>query len=299
MNATTQQPATKGQIRKIETVGKDAIASVLDEMNPTKVGAQRVLESDEFATAMRQAAETALASLLVTNKYADEEVESKYGYLSGYAPKSLAEQVKRIIELYPQLKDSKVVDPGELPKGAEGWFAAPNIWKENSLLTGTYNDSLRRVLEMIKTDRNGKFHNYREGQIGPDRLRQTTRAKAVFEKLSEEQGHPDILVIPAQFGIMHRGRSVRRAREVVMDQNQFGLGAFVTGIMLLTHPDRLKHYDDLWIDCAGDEYDDPVSGDRFGHAPFFEFRVGEVRFDAVWTDDVGDGYGSSSGFLPQ
>ena len=93
MNAITQIPATKGQIRQIETVGKDALALALEELSPTKVGAQRVLESDEFADAMRNAAHTALSSLLVTDKYADEETSSNYGYLSGYAPKPLAEQV--------------------------------------------------------------------------------------------------------------------------------------------------------------------------------------------------------------
>ena len=299
MNATTQKLATKAQIRKIETVGQDAIASVLDELNPTKAGAQRVLESDEFSSAMRQAAETALATLLVTDKYADEEVDSKYGYLSGYKPLPLTDQVARLKELYPQLKDAQVPEVGELPKGAEGWFAIPNIWKEDSLLIGTYNDSLRRVLEMVKSDRDGKFHNYRDGQIGPDRLRQTARCKAIFEKLSEDQGHPDILVIAAQFGLAHRGRSVRRAREVMLDQNQFGLGAFVTGIMVLTHPDRLKHYDDLWIDCAGDEYDVPDAGGRFDRAPCFKFYDGEVKFGTSWTDGASGFYGSASGFLSQ
>jgi hypothetical protein len=32
-----------------------------------------------------------------------------------------------------------------------------------------------------------------------------------------------------------------------MNANECGLGAFAIGIMLLTHPERLKHYDDLWI----------------------------------------------------
>jgi len=50
--------------------------------------------------------------------------------------------------------------------------------------------------------------------------------------------HHDILVVPAQFGLRHRGRSVRRVREV-MNANEFGLGVFAIGIMLLTHPERL------------------------------------------------------------
>jgi len=299
MNAITQKPATKGQIRQIETVGKDALASALEALNPTKDGAQRVLESDEFADAMRNAAHTTLSSLLVTDKYADEEVTSKYGYLSGYKPKPLAEQVTRLKELYPQLKDVEVPEQGELPAGAEGWFAIPNVWKEDSLLTGTYNDSVVQMLERVKKDRDGNFHNYREGQLGTDRLRQSARSEMAWKKISEAQGHPDILVIAAQFGLQHRGRSVRRAREVMVDQNQFGLGAFAVGIMILTHPDRLKHYDDLWIDCAGDEFDDPDADVRFDHAPCFLFSDGGVRFDTIWADDASGFYGSASGVLPQ
>jgi hypothetical protein len=214
-------------------------------------------------------------------------------------PKPLAEQVVRLKELHPQLKDVEVADSGELPAGAEGWFAIPNIWKADSILTGNYNDSVKRVLDLIKQDRNGKFHNYRDGQLGPERLRQSARAEATMLKLSEEQGHPDILVIACQFGITHRGRSVRRAREVMVDQNQFGLGAFAVGIMILTHPDRLKHYDDLWIDCAGDEFDDPGADVRFDHAPYFRFHGGKVKFGARWTDSAVDGYGSASGCLPK
>ena len=300
MNAITQKSATGGQIKQINRFGSDAIEKVIRELGLNNTGAQRVIENgDEFASAIRIAALASLKDLSVTDKYKNEEVKSTYGYLSGYQPKSLADQIARLKELYPQLKDAEVLEQGELPAGAEGWFAVPNVWKEDSLLTGTYNDSIVQMLARIKKDRNGNFHNYREGQIGTDRLRQSARAEAAWQKISADQGHADILVVACQFGITHRGRSVRRAREVMVDQGQFGLGSFAVGIMLLTHPDRLKHYDDLWIDCAGDEFDDPDVDGRFDHAPCFEFHGGEVKFEAVWSGSANDCYGSASGFVPQ
>jgi hypothetical protein len=105
-------------------------------------------------------------------------------------------------------------------------------------------------------------------------------------------------VVPAQFGIRHRGRSVRRAREV-MSANECGLGAFAIGIMILTHPERLSHYNDLWIDCAGDEFDDPDSGVRFDCAPCFEFDGDEVKFVTDYVVSASGSYGSASGFGPQ
>ena len=298
MNAITQQPATSGQIKQINRFGVDAIEKVLAEFGLDNPGAQRVIEhGDEFAEAIRTAALASLKDLSVSDKFKNEEVESTYGYLSGYKPKSITEQVARLKTLYPQFKDVTVADPGELPKGAEGWFAIPNIWKDSSLLSGSYNDNVVHVLDLIKQDCNGKFYNYRDGQLGPERLRQSARTEAAMRKLSEEQGHPNILVVPAQFGIHHRGRSVRRAREVFAS-NELGLGAFAIGIMLLTHPERLQHYDDLWIDCAGDEYA-PFTGGGFSCAPVFIFNDGQVKFGGRWVGGAHARYGSASAFVPQ
>ena len=119
----------------------------------------------------------------------------------------------------------------------------------------------------------------------------------MFQKFGKEQKDYDILVVPAQFGILHRGRSVRRAREV-MKANQFGLGAFAVGIMLLTHPERLQNYDDICIDCAGDEFSPGADGD-FSEAPIFHFDDGRVRFSTLWVSCAYDYYGSASGFVPQ
>ena len=154
-----------------------------------------------------------------------------------------------------------------------------------------------KVLDLIKKTRNGKFYNYREGQLGPKNLRQSEKSAKIFEKLGKEQKDHDILVIPAQFGILHRGRSVRRALEV-MNTNQFGLGAFAVGIMLLTHPERLQNYNDLYIDCAGDEFSPGADG-GFGSAPYFLFSGDGVEFGAHWVGYTDGYYGSASGFVSQ
>jgi hypothetical protein len=83
-----------------------------------------------------------------------------------------------------------------------------------------------------------------------------------------------------------------------MQVNEYGLGAFAVGIMLLTHPERLMNYDDLYVDCAGDEYAPEADGD-FSHAPFFRFDDDRVKFLAYWFGNARDNYGSASAFLPQ
>ncbi len=255
--------------------------------------AQRLNESPEFAAAIADA----IAKFSVTNQYADEERPSNYGYISGYKPRSITEQTNRLRELFPGIGyANEALAEQPLPQGAEGHFAMPR-W---DLIGKTYTAAAEIVWLKLKETRKGKFYNYRDGQLGPDRLRQSAKSAAMWERLGQAQEGNNLLVVPAQFGIRHRGRSVRRAREV-MSGVEFGLGMFAVGIMLLTHPERLQHYDDLWVDMAGDEYHDPqCSGAPFDHAPCFNFYDGRLRFGTVWSGRALGDYGSASGWsVPQ
>ena len=229
------------------------------------------------------------------NQFANEEVRSAYGYPRKHkGPKEIKEQIKALAKIFG-LDSSHALEYAnnlpQFPNGAEGWFAIPR-WEK---VAKTYNEAVERMLKAIASSR--KFTNYREGQLGLDRLRQSARSIEMWKKIGEiQQG--DILIVPGQFGMRHRGRSVRRAR-VLFQANEFGFGAFAAGCMLLTHPERLEKYEDLFIDCAGDEYDSPGSGVRFDGAPCFDFGDGEVGFDAYWVGHALDGYGSSSGWFPQ
>jgi hypothetical protein len=187
-----------------------------------------------------------------------------------------------------------------LPRNTECPFAIPNLWKPEGLpkiFGSTYSAAVQIILDKLSETHEGKFVNYCKGAIDEQHLCQSARTKKFFQELSEAQGNPDILLVPAQFGIRHRGRSVRRAREVFAS-NEFGLGAFAVGIMLLTHPERLQHYDDLWIDCAGDEFS-PAAGGAFSESPCFYFRGGRLQFVAHDVDDARGHYGSASGSSPQ
>jgi len=228
-------------------------------------------------------------------QFVDEEVSSSYAYPKGYkGPKPLGEQINALAKIFG-LDPSHALEfarnlPG-LPEGAEGWFAIPR-WEK---VARTYNEAVECILRAIVSER--KFTNYREGQLGPDRLRQSQRSIEMWQKIGETQ-QGDILIISGQLGLRHRGRSVRRAR-AVFQANEFGFGAFATGCMLLTHPERLEKWGDLFIDCAGDEYDYPGGVVRFGGAPYFSFGGGRVEFSTFWVSDA-DGYcGASSGFVPQ
>lgn len=297
MATSTPSKRTGGQEEKycrlIEDAAKRGAKLALGKVAADSVGWQRVLEhGDELKTAIAEVVVAKTRELSVSNQYADEEVESSYDYLSGHRkPKLIAEQVKCLREL-PELKDAtfdEKIAARPLPEGAEGWFAIPR-WQK---IAKTYGEAVQKVLAAIGSKR--KFYNYREGQLGPEYLCKHERSARMFEQIGKSQ-NGNIFVVPAQFGFCHRGKSVRRAREVFVP-NEFGLGAFSVGIMLLTHPERLAHYNNLWVDCAGDEFAPNADG-KFSFAPYFSFGVGGVGFGTHW---VGLAYaydGSSSAFLP-
>jgi hypothetical protein len=281
---------TDGQRKQYKRFVEDAAERALAEVGLDKDSIQKLIErGDEFQDRII----TGIRELSVSDEFADEEVESNYGYPNIYSVKGMTQQTNRLRELFPGIGYAAEELAGQPLLNSEGWFAIPR-WEK---IGRTYNEAVEKVLAKIKETRDGQFYNYREGELGPKYLRQHPRTVKMFQTLGDQQKGNDILVVPAQFGFLHRGRSVRRAREI-FGANEFGLGAFAVGIMLLTHPERLQAYEDLFIDCPGDEYALVADGD-FSHAPFFHFDDGEVEFGTGWFDDAYGHYGSASAFLSQ
>jgi len=238
------------------------------------------------------------------NQFAGEEVHSNYTYPPEYTRRPIGEQIEMIAKLFgldPQNAYAFARNLLELPEGAEGWYAVPSIDMVATKYFPTVEDPAERyckavnlVLEMIGKAR--RFTNYRKGQLTPGRLRQHVRTVDALAEIAKSQPG-DIWIIAAQFGKCHAGRSVRRAREVFAS-GEFGLGVFLVGCMILTHPERLVRWEQLHMDCPGDEFASVADGD-FSNAPIFNFNDNEVKFNANWFNNANENYGSVSGFLPK
>jgi hypothetical protein len=285
----TTKSITSGQRKQIIRFGIDSVENVLEESNLGKDGAQRVIErGDEFAAHIRKATLEGLKKLSIGGLYVKEELVSGYTYPDGYKVREIAEQVRILREFFPGIGNAnEKIAKGFVPSGAEGWFAIPR-WQT---LATTYCDAVGMVLEMIESKRS--FHNYCWRQLGASFLRQNAKTARAFEKLGNEQQDRSILVVPAQFGLRHGGRSVHRAREV-FSENEFGLGTFAVGCMLLTHPEREERWQQLHVECAGDEFC-TLGDDNFGNVPVFFFSDERIVFTVRCGADVH--FGSVSGFL--
>ena len=276
------------------------VAAAYNKAGLTDDEAQRVNE----APGLSDLVDGFIAENRSTNKYKDEEVRAAYGYPKEYkGPKPIADQIAAIAKIFgldPALALEYAKNLPALPEGAEGWFAIPSVdalaqkhFPEVTDPAEKYCRALQLVHQKIAASRS--FYNYRDGQIDTAHIKVSTRTLEAFKKIAEQQ-KGDILIIAAQLGKRHGGRSVRRAREVFVT-NEYGLTSVAVGSIVLVHPERLVRWEELDMEMAGDEFS--VGGDgQFGHAPYFDF-LGRAKFGASDVSGADGGFGSASGFVSQ
>ena len=157
----------------------------------------------------------------------------------------------------------------------------------------TYPEAVQKVLDALEASR--PFYNYRKNEIDGKHLRETERKKELMSKLTADRD--DFITFHAQMGTQYTGKSVKEAREL-FGEKEFGLGAYEVGCILFAHADLLKSSDDLFIDCAGDEFHDPRnSGAPFDRAPIFFFLDDKLGFGTGWYSLADVYYGSATGFI--
>lgn len=295
--------------RMLGKLVKSAIKLALREINPDKDGTQRLLgEKNKIGIETNDFFISQFQIRSVSNQCANEKVKSIYGYPLSYkhAGEDLDRQIAILQGLYPGLGGTnpdylQKVKLGtiKVPLHAEKFFAIVNIWKNDypTIFGTTYCEALLKVFDTIRETRNCKFENWLGGRINEKYIRQSVRTQNYFKQLSVAQGNPDILIIPAQFGIRHRGRSTNYARKVIANTpGEFGLGVFAVCIMILTHPERLADRNDLRIDCAGDELRSGTDGGFFC-SPSFNSYNGEISLDHHAIAAIDANVGVISGFL--
>ena len=273
--------------------------------NKSKLDDTRAQRLNECGGELQERIAKLIAELSVSNQYANEEVCSSYTYPKEYkGPKPINDQIKalaKIFDLNPShaLEFAKTLP--ELPNGAEGWFAIPSVDALAAKHFPEVTDPIQKYCQAVQLVHTNiadsrSFYNYREGQITPAQLRVHARTAHALDLIAETQ-KGDILIVAAQLGMRHRGKSVRRAREVFV-ANEFGLGSLAVGSIVLTHPERLVRWEELDMDCSGDEFSPGADG-GFSRSPCFYFDGGVwfvARFVGV---PPRDGFGSVSGFLSQ
>ncbi len=273
--------------------------------NQAELDGDRAQRLNEHGGELKTGILQLIQKLSMSNQFANEETSSNYTYPKEYhGPKPIEEQIKAIAEIFdldPAQAFEYAKTLAKLPEGAEGWFAIPSV---NSLAAKHFPEvtdpaekycrAAQLVIEKLAASR--KFYNYREGQIDPQHLRVHSRTAYALDLIAQEQTG-GILIIAGQLGMRHRGKSVRRSREVFVSK-EFGLEAVAGGSIALTHPERFTRSEELDMDLAGNEWSWRADG-VFGGALSLYFSGGGVELGTSYLEDVIQCFGSASGFLSQ
>lgn len=318
---------TKGQGRELDRVLEDA--GLDGDL------ALAILSKHAIAKVMVQAGREFIAKeVRKAETFENEQVASTYTYPSGWKMKSVSEQAAILAAKFPGLDISHVdeivarfytapsaIEQTEggyrtapkpngtkivLPKNMDGLavilkpsaaarLAAARKNKQELPDWPVYNLAMNELLNVVAAS-DKKFVDYTERKVGSKRLKLTQKTEEVYAKL-EALMPGDVMIVAVQTGLLHRGKSVQRAR-VTFGEKEFGLCAFAVGCILLTHPERLKHVDHLWIDCAGSEFF-PESDEVFACCPCWNFSGGELKFGWGHVSDYFPYYGSASGVSPE
>jgi len=258
-------------------------------------GIQRVLSTNStlYKQAMREAIKAALQRLCNNQRFIYEEVVTHRNYPLNHRPLSIVEQIEILCQYWPMLnadaaiRYARQVWPSlETPDWVEGPFALirPGFFSE------VYTDEITEVFRVLSETAYCRFNDQLKGRRGQEHLRQSQHDAHALQVIARQQ-NSDILIVGAQFGLRHRGRSARRAL-AVMDRCEFGIGVKDAATMLLTHPSRLNGPDYLWLECPGDEYsfganttfDDSCGfADSYEHVRFLITSSQEYRASAPVT----------------
>lgn len=160
-------------------------------------------------------------------------------------------------------------------------------------IANTYSEAVQKALDAIKATR--PFYNWRESQIDEKYLKESKEKIKAFKKLPVED---NFITLKVQMGSKYKGKSVEEVRKLIAKNGEILLGAYEVACIVLTHPEILQKYEDLWIGCPGDEFS-PDDDGVFSWAPYFDFSGGKVGFDAKGVSRASVYCGSASGLSPQ
>jgi hypothetical protein len=213
-----------------------------------------------------------------------------------YTIRPLAQQAEVLRRAFPMLGLTQVnrdsVQSSNIPRlggrGIDGWFVLPNPLA----VADTYGKAAELVLSMLAVQR--EVHVW--PQVGPKSCwKSATKTESAMACLCRDQ-RSDLVVLPAQSGYRFQHYTAWEL-ERDMGPNEFPLGVFAVGCMLLTHPDRLSTPKSLWIDCPADRLRG-VGSASWLQLPMFSLTHSGLHFCVTPEDESGPRSGMATGFVP-
>lgn len=242
------------------------------------------------------------------NEYSDERDKPNPAW--SYDTATLPTTKKQIQNLRKALGIKPIIIPwqGETPPEADGLIAVTSLsdlgaaFKIADPLGEGYGPLIEKTVELLGASV-PKFVNYRKGALTNRHVRLHAAVKARWEALeAREPAVPRkvrVFLLPVNTGKLYQGFSPRNARMNALDStNRLPLDPAAVACILIAWPERLVRYEQVFIDCSGDEYS-PGGGGSFGCVPYFCFRDGALKFGCYDAGSPRDYGGTAVAFLPE
>jgi hypothetical protein len=248
---------------------------------------------------MLQLLQKCLRALIVEK--AIEEVASTIKYPDDYVgPPNIDDQLATLRKYFPDVGDANkrligMIKNGKKPENDHanedrGYWCIPH-W---SALGSTYSEAIDRCIAMIKhVHGDAKVIDETHDCLKESHILQTQNKVRIMDILHKKQNAMTI-IIEAQFGIRHRGRSSNYANRM-MPSREYSLGIYENLIMLLLCPQRLSD-NALGIDAAGDQFRTNIA-DKFDKSLHISQRGGRLIIGYDDSRLVSENYGASSFFV--
>ncbi len=171
----------------------------------------------------------------------------------------------------------------------EGVFVLPKLGEVMSQILGIPKKDHRaeygrqlceaHLFPALSKSRADGFTNFRDGEMGPDRLIINDRDWDMLQEL-EDNTPGDFLTIFVQTGMLHRGESVEYSGwdiEHAEAPAQMGMFTWIVGNILRYHPERFTCWEDLGVDMTAERY---RFENEFGlqFAPYFKHDGSRLNF---------------------
>lgn len=317
--ASSNTPATAGQIKEIVRMGEDAFEAALQQAGLFHHSAQAIIENGgKFKQALLKAELEIIKNELYKNRYPTKSIEQQIALLRMFFPgienfnyktlpskntssnpgfslpflgsrptNSSASPEVNLFDSFINQEMLKGIEEGSISLNdeASGWYVFPH-W---SIIAASYLDAVKVVFSLLKQANDGAFEyptleKYKTANYKYHTVFETKLKEQAITKLQQNQ-RAKMLLLPVQFGVDTTNRPVTS-----MDQKNFGLGLYETGIILLTHPEYLERAEDPRINMFGDSFIAYHPAHMLGGAheetlkPGFFVRDNKLRFNGSYDD---------------
>lgn len=217
---------------KLDNTGKNLFLENIDVIN------------EEFDTLTKNL----IREHSVSKLFIDEECYPEKDFFYHVDAKKIDDQLLILNKHFPKLETiSKVYHfDKNSTEGKPNIFIIPD-WEKVST---SYGSACEIILNILISIHGSNFSTSKVNEFFTWDIKPTLELTRGIYKLKEIQKNSDYLIFNCNLGLKHAGKSARRALATFKD-NEFPLGVFEVGVILITHPELLKGTFSTYIGTPG------------------------------------------------